>query len=230
MKYKDTIVIVPTYNEGRVIRKDLEDILKRFSNVVCVNDASSDNTAEEVKKTKAKLISHPINMGAGGATQTGIDYGISHGFKFFATIDADGQHSVDDLVEMVDKLHKESKIDIIFGSRFLGKKAKNMSLSKKILLKAAIHFSNITSGTKFTDTHIGLRAFNLKTAKILDIKLSGYAHCSEILDKIRINKLNYTEFPTTVVYTDYSKSKGQASINAINILTDQVLNSMKGRK
>ena len=223
-KYDDTLIIVPAYNEGSVIEENLNKILKEFKHVVCVNDGSSDNTAEEVSKTKAILLSHPVNIGQGGALQTGIEYGITNNFNFFATFDADGQHSLEDLKEMVDLIHKNKNIDIMIGSRFLSKKAENMSFSKKILLKTAIIFSNISSRVKATDTHNGLRVFNLKTAK------KDYSHASEILDKIRINKLNFQEFPTTVYYTDYSKGKGQSSINAVNIIVDQLLNMLKGKK
>lgn len=229
-KYDDTLIIVPAYNEGSVIEDNLNKILKEFKHVVCVNDGSSDNTAEEVSKTRAILLSHPVNIGPGGASQTGIEYGIANNFNFFATFDANGQHSLKDLKEMVDLMHKNKNIDIMIGSRFLSKKAKNMPFSKKILLKIAIIFSNITSRVKATDTHNGLRAFNLKTAKKLDLKLNDYSHASEILDKIRINKLNFQEFPTTVYYTDYSKGKGQSSINAVNIMVDQLLNMLRGKK
>ena len=219
-KYDDTLIIVPAYNEGSVIEDNLNKILKEFKHVVCVNDGSSDNTAEEVSKTRAILLSHPVNIGPGGASQTGIEYGIANNFNFFATFDADGQHSLKDLKEMVDLIHKNKNIDIMIGSRFLNKKAKNMPFSKKILLKIAIIFSNITSRVKATDTHNGLRVF----------KLNDYSHASEILNKIRINKLNFQEFPTTVYYTDYSKGKGQSSINAVNIMVDQLLNMLRGKK
>lgn len=229
-KFDDTLVIVPAYNEGQVIKDNLNKLLKEFAHVVCIDDGSPDNTAEEIAKTKATLISHPVNLGQGGAIQTGIEYGISLKLPFMATFDADGQHSINDLKLMVRKMRKHPKLDILLGSRFLDKKPENMTLSKKILLKFAVGFSNSTSHLKLTDTHNGLRVFNLKTAKLLDLQMCDYSHASEILDKIHFHKLNYQEFSTTIYYSDYSKSKGQSSINAINILVDQLLNMLKGTK
>ena len=229
-KFDDTLIIVPAYNESQVIKKNLSELLKYFSYVVCIDDGSPDNTAKEISKTKAILISHPVNLGQGGAIQTGIEYGIFHNFPFMATFDADGQHSIDDLKLMIRKMRKEPNLDIILGSRFLNKKPENMSLSKKLLLKLAVGFSNFTSRLSLTDTHNGLRVFNLKTAKLLDIQMCDYSHASEILDKIHQHSLNYQEFATTIYYSDYSKAKGQSSINAINILVDQILNIVKGKR
>lgn len=229
-KFDDTLIIVPAYNEGPVIKENLEKLLKEFRYVACINDGSPDNTASEAATTKAILVSHPVNLGQGAAIQTGIEYGIAQKFPFMATFDADGQHSIDDLKLMIKELRKDPSLDIILGSRFLGKKPENMSFSKKLLLKVAIGFSNMTSRLQLTDTHNGLRVFNLRTAKLLDIQMNDYSHASEILDKIHLHKLNYREFPTTIYYSDYSKAKGQASINAVNILVDQLLNMMKGSK
>lgn len=229
-QFDDTLVIVPAYCEGQVIRKNLQKLLKEFRHVVCVNDGSFDNTASEIAKTSAILISHPINLGQGGAIQTGIEYGIAQRFPFMATFDADGQHSIDDLKHMVNHMRQHPEVDIVLGSRFLDKKPENMPLSKRLLLKAAIAFSNFTSRLQLTDTHNGLRVFTLHTATLLDLRMNDYSHASEILDKIRRHNLRYEEIATTISYSEYSTAKGQASINAINIMVDQLLNMIKGGK
>ena len=98
-----------------------------------------------------------------------------------------------------------------------------MPKMKRIILKMAIRFSNITSGVKLTDTHNGLRVFNRKVANSIQITLPDMAHASEILEIIYRNKYTYTEVPVVIEYTDYSRGKGQSIINAVNIAFDTLL-------
>lgn len=217
----DVAIIIPVYNEGRVIKKVLQEVLKHYKHVVCVNDGSRDNSSEEVCKTKAYLVEHPINMGQGAALQTGIEFARQLPVKYFVTFDADGQHRLDDVKNMLSVITK-GKYDIILGSRFLGTTL-NMDTKKRIILKLAVKFSNATSGLKLTDTHNGLRVFNRKVAEEMQITLPDMAHASEILEIIANKKYRYKEVPVTIEYTDYSKSKGQSAINAINIGFDTLL-------
>lgn len=219
---KNTAIIVPVYNEGQVIESVIKHALKTFDVVVCVNDGSKDNSSDQIKKTRAYLVEHPINMGQGAALQTGIDFAkMLPNIDNFVMFDADGQHRVEDVLTMLKELASE-KYDIILGSRFLGSTV-GMKKSKKMLLKMAIKFSNATSGVKLTDTHNGLRVFNRHVAETMQITMPDMSHASEILEIISKNNYRYTEVPVTIEYTDYSRSKGQAMINAINIVFDTLL-------
>jgi polyprenyl-phospho-N-acetylgalactosaminyl synthase len=214
-------VIIPVYNESEVINSVIQNVLKTFKYIVCVDDGSKDGSVGEIEKTSAYLVKHPINMGQGAALQTGIEFARTLPVDYFVTFDADGQHRVEDAISMV-KVLKKNKIDIVLGSRFLGSTI-GMKTSKKIILKMAIVFSNITSGTKLTDTHNGLRAFNKKVADTIQITVPDMAHASEILEIIKKNNYVYDEIPVTIEYTDYSRSKGQGLINAVNIGFDTLL-------
>ena len=161
-------------------------------------------------------------MGQGAALQTGVEFARSLPVEYFVTYDADGQHRLEDVREMIRTI-KRDKTDFVLGSRFLGKEAVNMPKMKRIILKMAIRFSNITSGVKLTDTHNGLRVFNRKVANSIQITLPDMAHASEILEIIYRNKYTYTEVPVVIEYTDYSRGKGQSIINAVNIAFDTLL-------
>lgn len=219
---EEVAVIIPVYNEGKVIKSVIDKVLKEYKYVVCINDGSSDNSREEILKTKAYFVDHPINMGQGAALQTGIEFARSLPVEYFVTYDADGQHRLEDVREMIRTI-KRDKTDFVLGSRFLGKEAVNMPKIKRIILKMAIRFSNITSGVKLTDTHNGLRVFNRKVANSIQITLPDMAHASEILEIIYRNKYTYTEVPVVIEYTDYSRGKGQSIINAVNIAFDTLL-------
>lgn len=218
---ENTAVIIPVYNEAQVIAGVVKSVLKKFKYVVCVNDGSKDNSSAEIVTTGAYLVEHPINMGQGAALQTGIEFARQLPVEYFVTFDADGQHRITDVNEML-KVIQSGDYDIILGSRFLGE-AIGIKKSKEVILKLAIKFSNFTSGIKLTDTHNGLRVFNKHVADTMQITLPDMAHASEILDIIATNKYRYTEVPVTIEYTDYSRSKGQTLINAINIGFDTLL-------
>lgn len=225
MKEPDVAIIIPVYNEEKVIRGVLKSVLKDFKYVVCVNDGSKDNSTEEICKTDAFLVEHPINMGQGAALQTGVEFARQlPGVSYFVTFDADGQHRIEDVKNMIKEIRLGTH-DIILGSRFLGKTV-GMKTSKRIVLKMAIRFSNATSGLKLTDTHNGLRVFNRRVAEELQITLPDMAHASEILEIIAERKYQYKEVPVTIEYTEYSHAKGQSVINAINIGFDTLLRKL----
>jgi glycosyltransferase involved in cell wall biosynthesis len=221
-------VIIPVYNEGKVIREVVANVLKYFPNVVCVDDGSKDNSSSEISKTKAHLVKHPLNLGQGGALQTGLEYALlDPRAEYFITFDADGQHSIIDAQRMLSEL-QNGNFDVILGSRFLEKtSARNVPVKKRLLLKLAVWFTLLTSGLELTDTHNGLRIFNRKAVEAIDITLPDMAHASEILAIIRQERLKYKEVPVTIQYSEYSMSKGQSMLNAVNIIFDLLV---KGKK
>ena len=222
MDLKDVAIIVPVYNEAPVIEGVIKSLATNFKHIICVDDGSKDGSGEIIKGTAAYLVQHPINMGQGSALQTGIEFARQlPDVKYFVTFDADGQHRVHDVKQMLAEL-ETNDYDIILGSRFLGE-ATGISTAKFIILKLAIKFSNLTSGLKLTDTHNGLRAFSRRVAQEMQITMPDMTHASEILEIIAIKKYRYKEIPVTIEYTDYSRSKGQSIINAVNIGFDMLL-------
>jgi glycosyltransferase involved in cell wall biosynthesis len=210
---------VPLYNEAPVVRGVVEEALKTFPNIVCVDDGSTDASIDEARAGGARVVRHPINLGQGAALRTGLDYALSDpNAEFFVTFDSDGQHRVEDALAMVQRL-EQGEFDIIVGSRFLDSRTKPGAL-KVLVLKMAILFENLSTGVRLTDAHNGLRAMNRTAATAIRIDQNRMAHASEIVGEIGRNKLRYAEQPVHVVYTDYSRSKGQSIWNSVNILSD----------
>jgi polyprenyl-phospho-N-acetylgalactosaminyl synthase len=215
----DVAVIVPVYNEAPVIAGVLEAIMRSFPNVICVDDGSTDGSAAVISSLGVVVISHPFNLGQGAALQTGVEYArVDPAIRYFVTFDADGQHSVDDACTMIDVLRTEP-VDVVLGSRFLGGGGE-IPRFRKLTLKFAVHFTRWTSGVKLTDAHNGLRAFNRAFAAGLELQHSDMAHASEIIEYIGKRGFVYKEIPVTISYTDYSRSKGQSLLNAVNVAFD----------
>ncbi len=212
-----TYVIVPVYNEESVIREVIDGLSVFFSNIVCIDDGSTDGSVAEIAKTNAVLLQHTNNLGQGAALRTGIQYALrDKRAQYFVTFDADGQHRVLDALRMLENL-KNSDIDIILGSRFLGE-AEDISWTKKITLKLAIAFTNKTTGVHLTDTHNGLRVFNRRFAESARIRCKGMAHASELIYRIAEGNFRYAELPVTISYSEYSKSKRSTLSHIINVL------------
>ena len=217
-----TWLVVPLYNEAQVVHDVIAEARKTFPNIVCVDDGSSDDSANEARRGGAAVVKHPINLGQGAALRTGLDFALRQpGADFFVTFDSDGQHSVDDAMGMVKRLSKGA-LDIVVGSRFLDNRTKP-GLVKVVVLKLAVKFENIMTGVKLTDAHNGLRALSRHAAQVIRIDQNRMAHASEIVAEIGRNKLRYEEMPVHLVYTEYSKSKGQSVWNSVNILSDLFL-------
>ena len=212
----ETWVVIATYNEGRVIREVVREVVRKGWHVVVVDDGSRDDTAAAATMPGAVVLRHAVNLGQGAALQTGIDYALRRGAREIVTFDADGQHAVEDIPCLIAAL---STTDIALGSRFLGK-VEGASGSRMAMLRAATAVSNSLSGMKLTDSHCGLRAFRSTAAPALRITQDRMAHASELLRKIRTSGLRLVEVPVTIKYTEHSKSKGQGGIQAVRILFD----------
>ena len=214
-------VVIAAYNESKVVKNVISEVLSCCPNVVVVDDGSSDNTYAELLDSDAWVLKHPINLGQGAALQTGISFALSKGAEYIATFDADGQHSISDLLAMYQKISSEG-FDVILGSRFLGN-AVNISPFRIFFLKAAAAYTGLISGMWLTDAHNGLRIFSARAARKINIQQNRMSHASEIVDLISENRLSYVEHPVTITYTDYSKQKGQKLSNSVAIVIEQLI-------
>ncbi|MDI2099407.1 glycosyltransferase family 2 protein [Ruicaihuangia caeni] len=214
-----TWVVIPMYNEATMIRTVVEDVRRHFPNVVCVDDGSSDTSPEEALAAGAVVVRHPINLGQGASLQTGIEYALSDpAMSALVTFDADGQHQVADAVEMVERLHRDG-LDIVIGSRFIDDRT-NVGAAKRAVLKTAAAYSRFTSGMALTDAHNGLRVLGRDLAGRVKLRQNRMAHASELIDTVGSLGVKWAEHPTHIVYTEYSRSKGQSLLNSVNILVD----------
>lgn len=218
-------VVVAGYNEGRVIGDVVRGLVARWPNVVVVDDGSRDNTADEAFRAGATVLSHPTNLGQGAALATGIGYALKRGADYIATFDADGQHQVGDIAKLLAALQTHGA-DIAIGSRFLGD-AQSMPWARKVVLKMAVIFTWIVTGQRMTDAHNGLRLFSAHAARTIRITQNRMAHASEIIERIAQNKLKLVEVPVTLLYTEYSLSKGQPLSNSVNIVLELLIGRLQ---
>ncbi|MGV8884428.1 MAG: glycosyltransferase family 2 protein [Microbacteriaceae bacterium] len=212
-------VVIPMYNEATVIGTVIEGLLPHFPNVVCIDDGSSDGSPEVARAAGAVVIQHPINLGQGASLQTGFEFALSDPeMTEVVTFDADGQHQVADAIGMVEKIRLD-QLDVVVGSRFLDNRTQ-LAPAKRVVLRTAAFYTRITTGMALTDAHNGLRVLSRGLLENVKIRQNRMAHASELIDQIGGLKVKWSEHPTHIVYTDYSKAKGQSLLNSVNILVE----------
>ncbi|WP_324650802.1 glycosyltransferase family 2 protein [Georgenia sp. H159] len=217
----DAWLVVPLFQEASVIGDVVEQVLPTFPHVVCVDDGSTDRSAERARAAGAVVVRHPVNLGQGAALQTGIEWVLSRtDADYIVTFDADGQHQTTDAAAMVARARDEG-LAVVFGSRFLDRRTRP-GLLKRLVLKTAVLVSNRTTGLRLTDAHNGLRVIRRDAAQRLDLRQDRMAHATEIVAQLGRTGLPWAEHPVHLLYTDYSRAKGQSLLNSVNILVDLI--------
>lgn len=213
-----TICVIPAYNESESLGKVISDVKPYVDEIVVVNDGSSDNTAEVSSANGAIVLTHLINRGQGAALQTGDEYALSQGADIIIHFDADGQFLANEIPDLIKPIINDG-YDIVLGSRFLGKEANMPKLKRYLLVPLARLTNYLLLGVKLSDPQSGFRVMTGKTAAMIKIEQSGWAHCSEILAKIFSNKLKFKEVPITVVYTKFGRNFN----SGLNIIKDLLI-------
>ena len=182
-------------------------------------------------------------MGQGAALSTGFQFALAQGAEFVATFDSDGQYLPDDLVAMQGYLVGTSpsprpsrrwgegeeadgtrsvpatQFDIVTGSRFLGHTV-GMPLSRRLLVRSSRWLAWALYGMRLTDTQNGVRVMNRAAEKMLFTQ-NRMAHAMEAHARVAQYHLRHSEYPNTMIYTGYSRSKGQGNIRgSLRILSD----------
>lgn len=207
------------YNEASVVGTVITGLREVFPYVVCVDDGSTDGSQAVARAAGAVVVQHPVNLGQGASLQTGIEYALGDPeLDCIITFDADGQHRVIDARLMAERI-KSGEAEIVLGSRFLDKRTK-MSAAKRLVLRTAAIQSRMATGMALTDAHNGLRAFSPKVARGIHLTQNRMAHASELVHQIAEMKPKWVEQPVEIIYTDYSKAKGQSLLNSVNIIAD----------
>lgn len=228
------VIVIPAYNEAKVIGQVIDNLPKQLKKItkittLVVDDNSQDNTSSIARAHGAKCLRHEINLGAGGATATGLEAAKLMKADLVVTLDADGQHDPADIAAVIRPItHKN--IDFVLGSRLRrsgNRSGKGMPPYKRVgnFLLNLVTF--IFFGIWVTDSQSGFKAFSKHALHTIQVSTDGYEFCSEIIGEVKRHKLSYKEVPINTIYTDYSKIKGQPALNAINIFINLLIRGIR---
>ena len=155
------LIIIPAYNEQESIKKTVEDIMEKAPHFdyIVINDCSTDKTKEICETEEFNVIHLPVNLGIGGAVQTGYLYAARNGYDIAVQVDGDGQHDPQFLSKMADYMEAEHA-DMVIGSRFIDKEGFQSSGARRVGIKYFTMLIKLLTGTKITDPTSGLRMVN----------------------------------------------------------------------
>lgn len=165
-KQKKKLIIIPAYNEEACIEKTVQNIkehAKEFDYVI-INDCSADRTGEICDRNRFCVIHLPVNLGIGGAVQTGYLYAWRNGYEMAVQVDGDGQHDASFLQRMADVM-EEKQLDMVIGSRFIEKEGFQSSGARRMGIRYFSSLIKLLTGARITDPTSGLRMVNRKIIK-----------------------------------------------------------------
>lgn len=209
-------IVIPAKNEadriGQVIR---QTALQGYDHIIVVDDGSTDTTAQVALHYGATVLSHPINLGAGAATQTGLEFALEQGADIIVTLDGDNQHFPEDIPRLVAALEEQS-VEVVIGSRFLQENEQIPPL-RRFYNKIGNWITAIITGALISDSQSGMKAFRSSFAKKINLQFNGYEFCTEFIYLVRHHNASYTEIPINVRYNQDTLKKGQSLGNGIKM-------------
>jgi len=211
MPMMKTIIIVPCYNEQETIVALHREIREKTSyDVIVINDCSTDDSRAILQRENIPHLDLPLNLGIGGAVQTGYRYALNNGYDIAVQVDGDGQHDPGQVRTIVDPIER-GEADLVIGSRYIDK----VGFQSSVMRRFGIRFFKMVifclSRKKITDATSGFRAANRKAMRVFDkYYANDYPEPESNMLALK-NKLRVTEVPVTM----RERQGGVSSINAL---------------
>ena len=203
MRNENIAILIPAYNEAKYIRKVIEDCRIYGLDIIVVDDGSTDNTADAIQplindnKPRVILIEHTVNKGKGQALKTGFDFAVANNYKGVITIDADGQHAVEEIADFI-KTVNQYEPDIIVGSRF--QNTKGMPFIRLATNFFTSWLISAIAGQKINDVQSGFRYIGYDSLKNIKLETSNFDTEPEILMKASWMNHRILNIPISTIY------------------------------
>lgn len=169
---KKYAAIIPAFNEEKAITNVVNAIYlfgERNSiqiKPIVVNDCSSDNTVNVAAKLNCIVLDLTINLGIGGAVQTGLLYAWKHGYDYVIQVDGDGQHPAEEIIKLINFMENNNS-DVVIGSRFITKTGFQSTILRRIGITYFSILIRFLTTYKITDCTSGFRLYNRNALEIL---------------------------------------------------------------
>lgn len=192
------IVVIPTYNNDGTIAQVIADVKHYASDIVVVNDGSTDATSEILKDTKdIRVIEYAENKGKGYALKLALAKAYEWGYRYAITIDADGQHYADDIPTFIDRIEQVPD-SLLIGARNLT--ADNMPSKNTFANKFSNFWYKVETGNTLADTQSGFRLYPLTKLQNIRFITSRYEFEVEIIVRAAWRGVNVENIPIKVFY------------------------------
>ena len=190
-------VIMPAYNEEKYLPDLINEVKKYVEDIIVVDDGSYDNTFSIAKSCGVEVLRHEVNRGKGAACRTGLDFALSKNYDYVILMDADGQHSPDDLPKFLKEIEKR-EYDLIIGKRNLN--TNEMPFIRYMTNRLTSLVTSLLSHQKVEDSQSGYRAVKMSSYKKIELKANKYDIESEMIIKMGRLGLKIKEIPVKTIY------------------------------
>ncbi len=217
---KDSLVVIPTYNEAQNLTALVESILDLVDfHVLVVDDNSPDGTGAIADRLAAQyapyvaVLHREAKQGLGSAYRAGFEYALAHGYDHVFEMDADFSHDPAALPMLRDALNEA---DAVLGSRYVaGGETKHWPAGRRLLSQAGSRYASIILGLPFHDLTGGFKGFSSKVLAELDldaIQSNGYAFQIEVTYRVYQAGFRIVERPITFIDRQRGTSKMRPAI------------------
>jgi glycosyltransferase involved in cell wall biosynthesis len=162
------VFVVPAFNEAGAIPGVVADLRAHFpaADIAVINDGSTDATAQVARQLGVHVLDLPINLGIGGAVQTGLLFADRHDYDIAIQFDGDGQHQADQVFLLLEAL-ADPVVDVAIGSRFLEPNGYQAPPLRRLGIAVLRSVSSLLIGQRVTDTTSGFRAYKRGALRFL---------------------------------------------------------------
>ena len=210
----DLLAIVPAYNEAGAVAGTIADVRRHAPgfDIVVVDDGSTDVTAEIARRSGARVLQLPFNVGIGGAVQAGYVYAAENGYQVAVQVDGDGQHDARCLPVMLRHLRSRPELNMVTGSRFLAADGRGYrsSASRRLGIRIFGRILSMVVGRPVTDPTSGLR---MTDRRGIELFARDYPHDYPEVEAVLLlhhHRLEADEVPVRM----RERQAGVSSINA----------------
>lgn len=205
------LTALPVYNEVRHVAGVLEELKRQVTDVLVVDDGSNDGTSAVLSGISGIQIErHNPNRGYGAALRTAFDFAQDHDYEVLVTMDCDGQHQPNLVLEIAQQLIADESVDLVSGSRYLRDfDGDSIPPVERREINARITAClNEKLGLSITDAFCGFKAYRVASLRNLDITVTGYAMPLQLWVQAADLAWNIQEFAVPRIYLDEKRSFG----------------------
>jgi glycosyltransferase involved in cell wall biosynthesis len=216
------LVVIPCFNEGATIRSLIQEIdgalrnLELATSVLVIDDGSTDNTRRQAE-THATVVSLPVNLGIGGAVQTGIKFAKNNNFDFCIQIDGDGQHPPVEIPKLL-AAYEKNPTNVTIGSRFLNNSSFRSTWSRRLGISGIRSLNGLLTSQRISDPTSGFRLFDRRAIAVFATEYPVDYPEPIALSLARKNDLTVSEIPITM----RARRHGKSSISGLQNISYMV--------
>ena len=202
------LTALPVFNEAKFVNSVLDEVLRYSSDVLVVNDGSTDGTTDLLRmRDDVRVVDHGDNRGYGSALRSAFQFAAQSGYDVVVTIDCDGQHEPQRIPRFVRACQS---VDIVSGSRYLKQYAGDSPPpeDRRYINRLVTQELNERLSLGLTDAFCGFKAYRVAALQQLQLTESGYAMPLELWVQAAACSLRIVELPVPLIYLDEDRSFG----------------------